>query len=70
MERKPLVLLPATLSDAGFDETPTYRQCYDAALARRIPASRSAKGRWTFDPADLELIAQGLGLVDAPANAA
>jgi hypothetical protein len=55
----PLATLPHALIAAGYD-TPTYRQCYTAVLDARIPATREANGRWTFDPADLEAIARAL----------
>jgi hypothetical protein len=55
----PLATLPGALIAAGYD-APTYRQCYTAALDARIPTTRGANGRWTFNPADLEIIAEAL----------
>lgn len=66
-ERLPLVALPSTLVEAGFEPVP-YRRVYEAATGALIPILRSRSGRWTFDPSDLPLIAQGLGLTSAHAD--
>jgi hypothetical protein len=56
---EPLVGLPHALRARGYT-APTYRQCYTASLDARIPTTRGANGRWTFNPADLEIIAEAL----------
>lgn len=63
-ERLPLTRLPALLNDAQI-ENPGYRAIYEAARSARIPVRAERNGRWTFDPEDLPLIADALGLSDA-----
>jgi hypothetical protein len=58
---RPLTELPATLASEGY-QPPSYRFAYEAARSARIPATRGDNGRWTFDPADLPIIADRLGL--------
>jgi hypothetical protein len=62
--KAPLSTLPTACAQSGYGRT-TYRRCYNAAVDARIPVSRSAAGRWEFDPAELERIATALGLVRA-----
>jgi hypothetical protein len=62
--KAPLSTLPTACAQSGYGRT-TYRRCYNAAVDARIPVSRSAAGRWEFDPAMLERIATALGLVRA-----
>ena len=68
-ERHALTLLPGALRDAGFDDAPTYRATWTAAVNGTIPARRNKAGRWEWSPEDLPAIAEGLGL-DTPAETA
>jgi hypothetical protein len=43
----------------------TYHRLYLAAVAGRIPAERTANGRWRVNKADLPLIRDRLGLAEA-----
>lgn len=62
-EQIPLTDLPRALLEAGFDDTPNYRACYEAARSAAIPAQRGPDGRWKFNPQDLGEIAERLGLL-------
>ena len=64
-ERHPLTLAPAALIEAGYHDAPNYRAIYEAARSARIPAKLTKAGKWTFDPADLPVIAEALGLSEA-----
>ena len=66
MQHHPLTDLPATLAAEGYP-APSYRFTYEAARSARIPATRGENGRWTFDPADLPVIADRLGLASSAA---
>ena len=66
MHRLPLTDLPAALAAQGY-AAPRYRFAYEQARSARIPATRGANGRWTFDPADLPVIADRLGLTSSNA---
>lgn len=66
MQHHPLTDLPATLAAEGYP-APSYRFTYEAARSARIPATRGENGRWTFDPADLPIIADRLGLASSAA---
>jgi len=63
---RPLTDLPATLAAEGYT-APSYRHAYEQARSARIPATRGENGRWTFDPADLPVIADRLGLASSAA---
>lgn len=69
MGHQPLTILPDALQKAGFEAMP-YRSLYTAAVDRRIPAKRGANGRWTFLQADVNAIAEAMGLASAEAHAA
>lgn len=60
-EQPKLTELPRALKEA-YGTTPNYRTVYEAARSALIPASCAENGRWTYDPADLPAIADGLGL--------
>lgn len=62
-EHLPLTDLPRVLIEAGFEDAPNYRACYEAARSAAIPATRGKDGRWKFDPQDLGEIADRLGLL-------
>ena len=66
MHHLPLTDLPAALAAQGYTP-PSYRHAYEQARSARIPATRGSNGRWTFDPADLPVIADRLGLASANA---
>lgn len=66
MPHRPLTDLPATLAAEGY-RAPSYRLAYEAARSAVIPATRGENGRWTFDPADLPVIADRLGLSSSAA---
>lgn len=53
--------LPTILAAEGYG-TPSYRAVYEAARSAVIPAQRGENGRWVFDPTDLPIIADCLGL--------
>ncbi|WP_306133452.1 hypothetical protein [Roseivivax marinus] len=61
-----LVELPRALSEAGY-ESATYRQLYTAAVDGVIPARQGKNKRWTFEVADLPVIAEAMNLCDAHA---
>lgn len=61
MHHLPLTDLPATLAAQGYTP-PSYRFAYEAARSARFPATRGSNGRWTFNPADISVIADRLGL--------
>jgi hypothetical protein len=61
--RHPLTDLPRALIEAGFEDAPNYRAVYEAARSAAIPVARNKAGRWTFDLADLDEIAERLGLL-------
>ncbi len=63
---RPLTDLPATLAAEGY-RAPSYRFAYEAARSAVIPVTRGENGRWTFDPADLPVIADRLGLTTSAA---
>ena len=63
---RPLTDLPATLAAEGYP-APSYRHAYEQARSAAIPATRGENGRWTFDPADLPVIADRLGLTTSAA---
>lgn len=63
---RPLTDLPAALAAEGYP-APSYRHAYEQARSARIPATRGENGRWTFDPADLPVIADRLGLTTSAA---
>lgn len=69
MSSKPLATLPRALADAGYNP-PSYPKVHRAAAGVVIPAERSETGRWSYDPADLDKIAQALSLTRADARAA
>jgi copper homeostasis protein CutC len=56
-----LTELPKALAAEGYG-TPSYRAVYEAARSAIIPATRGNNGRWVFDPTDLPIIADRLGL--------
>ncbi len=62
MARIGLTQLPRRLAEHTGQPAPTYRRCFDAAVADRFPAE-FAGNRWTVDEADLERIAAGLGMI-------
>lgn len=66
MQQRPLTDLPATLAAQGYPTT-SYRSAYEQARSARIPATRGENGRWMFDPADLPMIADRLGLTTSAA---
>ncbi len=57
--RLSLAELPRAIRDATGAST-TYLRCYHAAVSGRIPAQRSASGRWTVARKDLPMIADTL----------
>ena len=66
MHHLPLTDLPATLAAQGYP-APSYRHAYEQARSARIPATRGSNGRWTFNPADISVIADRLGLTSSDA---
>lgn len=62
MATKPLTHLAPALRGAGYADAPNYRTLYHRSLDGVIPVEQSDKGRWFFDPADLHVIAEALGL--------
>lgn len=66
MAYRPLTDLPAALAAQGYP-APGYRFAYEAARSAVIPVTRGENGRWTFDPADLPVIADRLGLTTSAA---
>ena len=68
MNRIGLTSLPRRLVEHTGLAAPTYRRCFDFAVACRFPAELNG-GRWTVDEADLDLIAAALGM-KAPTVAA
>ena len=67
--RRPISTLAHDLLAHGHD-APNYRALADAARSGHFPAERGANGRWTYDPADVPLIAKALHLtVQRPAIA-
>jgi hypothetical protein len=63
--RIPLPLLPGALRSAGVENPPPYRDCLNAAMDTRIPATRIT-GRWYVDRSDLPRIAVAMGLTWPP----
>lgn len=64
MARFGLTQLPRKASAHTGQQAPTYRRCFDLAVAARFPAE-FANNRWTWDDADLDVIARALGMVPA-----
>ncbi len=64
MARFGLTQLPRKVSEHTGHQAPTYRKCFDNAVAARFPAE-FANNRWTWDDADLDAIARALGMVSA-----
>jgi len=62
MARFGLTQLPRKVSEHTGHQAPTYRKCFDGAVAARFPAE-FANNRWTWDDADLDVIARALGMV-------
>ena len=60
-ELQPLTFLSHALVEAGY-QSPGYQSLFEAALAGWIPAEPTGNGRWVFDPADLQFIAESLML--------
>ena len=61
MERIGLTQLPRRLATHTGQPAPTYRRCFDAAVANKFPAEFSGN-RWTVSTADLDVIAAALGM--------
>ena len=61
MARIGLTQLPRRLADHTGQIAPTYRRCFDYAVANRFPAE-FANSRWTVDEADLDKAAVALGM--------
>ncbi len=61
MARHGLTQLPRKAAAHTGHQAPTYRKCFDAAVAARFPAE-FANNRWTWDEADLDLIVNALGM--------
>ena len=59
--------LPRRLAEHTGKSAPKYRVCYDAAVEGRIPAE-FFNGRWSVIEADLDAIADAMGM--APAKSA
>ncbi len=64
MARFGLTQLPRKVSEHTGHQAPTYRKCFDGAVGARFPAE-FANNRWTWDDADLDVIARALGMVPA-----
>ncbi len=64
MARFGLTQLPRKVSEHTGHQAPTYRKCFDNAVAARFPAE-FANNRWTWDDADLDVIARALGMASA-----
>jgi hypothetical protein len=65
----PLPLLAQELRVLGVDP-PTYRYLHMAAIDCRIPATRSASGRWFVNRADLQEVITALNLTKGPPESA
>lgn len=59
---QPLSVLVRTLIDSDYQPPLTYDVVYRASLNALIPVERGPNGRWTFNPADVPVIAERLGL--------
>ena len=57
----PLPTLPDQLIEKGYKSVP-YRNLWEAAIDRCIPAVRAKNGRWYYDPEDVPKIAFTFGL--------
>jgi hypothetical protein len=69
-DRVPLTLLVGELEDTFGVTCPlNTRQLRDLATNRKIPA-RKIDGQWSIDKADLTRVAEGIGMIHAPATAA
>ncbi len=64
MARFGLTQLPRKVFEHTGHQAPTYRKCFDGAVGARFPAE-FANNRWTWDDADLDVIARALGMVSA-----
>lgn len=58
----PLTHLPAALIEAGYNDAPSYRACYNHVLNAKLPAKQNRAGRWFVNLEDLPAIVEALGL--------
>lgn len=64
-ERYAITFLARELK-AHTGRTISYRRLWNACVDGRIAAEQNDIGRWTYNPADLPVIAAALGLAPAP----